>query len=63
MGAVNAIESQIWVSLIAKLLLAVPRKKVRCKWASSNLVTAVRQMQKYYVDILAFLESQEWTRE
>ena len=42
--SVNAIESQIWVSLIANLLLTVVRKKVRRKWAFSNLVTAVRQM-------------------
>lgn len=61
--SVNAIESQIWVSLIANLLLTVVRKKVKRKWAFSNLVTAVRQMLMYYVDIFAFLENPERTWE
>ena len=61
--SVNAIESQIWVSLIANLLLTVVRKKVRRRWAFSNLVTAVRQMLMYYVDIFAFLENPERTWE
>lgn len=61
--SVNAIESQIWVSLIANLLLTVVRKKVRRRWAFSNLVTAVSQMLMYYVDIFAFLENPERTWE
>ena len=61
--SVNAIESQIWVSLTANLLLTVVRKRVRCRWAFSNLVTAVRQMLMYYVDIFAFLENPEQTWE
>jgi hypothetical protein len=59
--SVNAIESQIWVTLIANLLLTVARKRVRRRWAFSNLVTAVRQMLMYYVDIFAFLENPEQT--
>lgn len=61
--SVNAIESQIWVTLVANLLLTVVQKKVHRKWAFSNMVTAVRQMLMYYVDIFAFLEDPERTWE
>lgn len=56
---VNAIESQIWVTLIANLLLTVVQKRVKRRWAFSNLVTMVRQMLMYYIDIYAFLENPE----
>ena len=59
--SVNAIESQIWVCLIANLLLTVVNRKVKRRWAFSNLVTAVRQMLMYYVNILSFLENPERT--
>lgn len=59
--SVNAIESQIWVCLIANLLLTVVNRKVKRRWAFSNLVTAVRQMLMYYVNILSFLEDPERT--
>lgn len=61
--SVNAIESQIWVCLIANLLLTVVNRKVKWRWAFSNLVTAVRQMLMYYVDIFSFLENPERTWE
>ena len=61
--SVNAIESQIWVCLIANLLLTVVNRKVQRRWAFSNLVTAVRQMLMYYVDIFSFLENPEQTWE
>ena len=61
--SVNAIESQIWVCLIANLLLTVVNRKVKRRWAFSNLVTAVRQMLMYYVDIFRFLENPERTWE
>lgn len=61
--SVNAIESQIWVCLIANLLLTVVNHKVKRRWAFSNLVTAVRQMLMYYVDIFSFLENPERTWE
>ena len=61
--SVNAIESQIWVTLIANLLLTVVQRRVRRKWAFSNLATAVRQMLMYYVDLFAFLEAPEQTWE
>ena len=59
--SVNAIESQIWVCLIANLLLTVVNRKVKRRWAFSNLVTAVRQMLMYYVNIFSFLENPELT--
>lgn len=59
--SVNAIESQIWVCLIANLLLTVVNRMVKWRWAFSNLVTAVRQMLMYYVDIFSFLENPERT--
>ena len=61
--SVNAIESQIWVTLIANLLLTVVQKNVHRKWAFSSLVTAVRQMLMYYVDLFPFLEAPEQTWE
>lgn len=59
--SVNAIESQIWVCLIANLLLTVVNRKVKRRWAFSNLITAVRQMLMYYVNIFSFLENPERT--
>lgn len=61
--SVNAIESQVWVCLIANLLLTVVKRKVKHHWAFSNLVTAVRQVLIYYVDIFSFLENPERTWE
>ena len=53
--SVIAIESQIWVCLIANLLLTEASRKVKRRWAFSNLVTGVRQMLMYYIDIFSFL--------
>lgn len=57
--SVNAIESQIWVTMIANLLLSVIHKRVKHKWAFSNMVTMIRQMLMYYIDLYAFLEDPE----
>ena len=48
---------------IANLLLTVVNREVKRRWAFSNLVTAVRQMLMYYVDIFSFLENPERSRE
>ena len=61
--SVNAIESQIWVCLIANLLLTVVNRRVKRRWSFSNLVTAVRQMLMYHIDIFSFLENPERTWE
>ena len=47
------------MTLIANLLLTVVQKNVHRKWAFSSLVTAVRQMLMYYVDLFLFLEAPE----
>ena len=59
--SVNAIESQIWVTMIANLLLTVVHKQLKRKWAFSNMVTMIRQMLMYYIDLYAFLENPEQT--
>ncbi len=61
MAIVNAIESQIGVT---NLLLTVIHKRIKRKWAFSNMVTMIRQMLMYYVDLYAFLEDPEgvWKR-
>ena len=54
----NAIKIQIWVSLIADLLIQVVRKnleKQRKKWSFSNLAGLIRQHLFTYVDLSAFL--------
>ena len=57
--SVNAIESQIWVTMIANLLLTVIHKRLERKWAFSNMVTMIRRMLMYYIDLYAFLEDPE----
>ncbi|MEO7004422.1 MAG: IS4 family transposase, partial [Acidobacteriaceae bacterium] len=46
--SVNAIKTQIWVTLIANLLLSVIKKQVKRDWSFSNLVTMIRQNLMYY---------------
>ena len=53
--SVNAIQSQIWVTLIANLLLTI----VKRKWSFSNMVTMVRQTLMYYIDMYSYLEDPE----
>ncbi len=62
--SVNAIKTQIWVTLIANLLLSVIRKRIRRKWSFSNLVTMIRQTLMYYIDLYMFCENPEkaWLR-
>jgi len=56
----NAIEIQIWVSLIAWLLMQVVKKKVtKRKWSLSNLMTAVHILLNSYIDLYGFLNLPE----
>lgn len=57
--SVNAIKIQIWVTLIANLLLTVIKKKVKRDWSFSNLVTMIRQTLMYYINIYSFCENPE----
>jgi hypothetical protein len=55
----NAIEIQIWVAMIANLLITILKSKVKRNWAFSNLVSIIRQQLMNYIDIYAFLENPE----
>ncbi len=55
----NAIKIQIWVTLIANLLLMVMRKELRRKWSFSGLATMVRITLMYYVDFLSLFNNPE----
>ena len=57
--SVNAIQTQIWVTLIANLLLTVVRKQIKRHWSFSNMVTMIRQMLMYYINLYEFLENPE----
>ena len=55
----NAIEIQIWVSLIANLLVSLVKSKIKRKWAFSNLVSLIRMHLMNYINIYKFLEDPE----
>jgi hypothetical protein len=55
----NAIEIQIWVSMLANLLIALVRSKVKRAWAFSNMVSVIRQQLMSYINIYSFLEDPE----
>lgn len=58
----NAIEIQIWVSLIVQLLMLVIQKTAQRKWSFSNLISIVRFHLMTYIDLFKFLKSPdaEW---
>ena len=51
----NAIKIQIWVTLIANLLLSVLQSKLKRRWIFSGLATIVRIVLMYYLDLEKFL--------
>lgn len=53
----NAIEIQIWVSLIVQLLMLVIQRTAKRKWAFSNLISVVRFHLMTYIDLYKFLKS------
>lgn len=55
----NAIKIQVWVTLVANLLLMVLQKHIKRKWSFSGLATMVRIMLMYYVNLYTFLEDPE----
>ena len=55
----NAIKIQIWVTLIANLLLMVMQKRIKRAWSFSALATMVRIMLMYYVNPYSFFECPE----
>ncbi|MDY6326226.1 MAG: hypothetical protein SPL47_02790 [Bacteroidales bacterium] len=60
-GMVMRIQIQIWVTLIANLLLTIMQRSLRRRWSFSNLATTVRITLMYYVDFLSFFENPEKT--
>ena len=60
---VNAIEIQIWVSLIANLLISVIKSRLKRNWSFSNLASIIRLHLMNYINIYKFLNDPEkaWT--
>ena len=60
----NAIKIQIWVTLIANMLLMVMQKRIKRNWSFSSLATMFRIMLMYYVNCYTFFEDPEkdWTK-
>lgn len=62
--SINAIEIQIWVALIANLLMTVVQKTLRQKYPShnysfSNIICLVRNMLMYYIDMYKLIHNPE----
>jgi hypothetical protein len=55
----NAIEIQIWMAMLANLLISLIRSKVKRNWAFSNMVSVIRRQLMNYINIYAFLEDPE----
>ncbi len=55
----NAIKIQIWVTLIANLLLMVMQKGLKRQWSFSGLATMVRINLMYYVDFYSLFNYPE----
>ncbi|MEG0454722.1 MAG: IS4 family transposase, partial [Bacteroides sp.] len=55
----NAIKIQIWVTLIANLLLMIMRKRLIRSWSFSGLATMVRITLMYYVDFYSLFNHPE----
>lgn len=55
----NAIQIQIWVTLIANLLLTVLLRQIERSWSFSGFATIVRILLMSYVDLKSFFEHPE----
>lgn len=53
----NAIKIQIWVTLIANLLMMVLKSRIRRAWSFSGFATGLRIVLMYYIDLRAFFEN------
>ncbi|MBO3100323.1 IS4 family transposase [Gelidibacter pelagius] len=51
----NAIEIQIWVSLIIQLIMLVIQRKAQRRWAYSNMMSVIRYHLMTYIDLFKFL--------
>jgi len=59
MESANAIKIQIWVTLIANLLLMIMRRRLIRSWSFSGLATMVRITLMYYVDFYSLFNHPE----
>lgn len=55
----NAIKIQIWVTLIANLLLMIMKKRLIRSWSFSGLATMIRITLMYYVDFYSLFNHSE----
>ena len=55
----NAIKIQIWVTLIANLLLMIMQKRLERHWSFSGLATMIRITMMYYVDFYSLFNYPE----
>ena len=55
----NAIKIQIWVTLIANLLLMIMQKRLERPWSFSGLATMIRITLMYYVDFYSLFNNPE----
>ena len=53
----NAIKIQIWVTLIANLLLSVFQSSLERHWSFSGLATMVRIVLMYYINLQSFFNA------
>ena len=53
-GSANAIKIQIWVTLIANLLLSLLQSTLKRRWSFSGLATMVRIVLMYYLNLEKF---------
>ena len=53
----NAIEIQIWVSLIVQLIMLVIQRKAQRSWAYSNMMSVIRYHLMTYIDLFKFLKN------
>ena len=52
----NAIKIQVWVTLIANLLMTLLQKRLTRPWSFSGLATMVRIVLMYYINMDTFFE-------
>ena len=55
----NAIEIQIWVSLIIQLIMLVIQRKAAKRWAFSNMMSVIKYHLMTYIDLFKFLKNPE----
>ena len=55
----NAIKIQVWVVLIANLLLTIMKKKIKRHWSFSGMATVIRILLMQYIKFESFFESPE----